>query len=148
MLDFALASGHHIALLMMFSVLGGEAILLRQTPHESVLKALGRLDLLYGLSAGALLLIGGARLSAGAKGIDFYSGNPIFWIKVAIFVIIGLVSIVPTIRFIRWKRNFASTAQLPDATVWQSTRKLVVAQLLLMPVVAIAAAAMARGIGN
>jgi putative membrane protein len=147
-LDFFLASSHHIALLLLVAVLGGEALLLRQPPSEAILRSLGRVDALYGLSALALLLIGGARLSAGAKGIEFYSGNPVFWLKIAIFVVIGVISIVPTVRFIRWRKMHAQTGQLPDGTVWQSTRKLVMAQLHLLPFVAIAAAAMARGLGH
>ncbi|MFM7330522.1 MAG: DUF2214 family protein [Brachymonas sp.] len=147
-LDFLLASGHHIALLLLVSVLGREALLMRQAPSESILRTLGRVDALYGIGAVVLLLIGGARLSAGAKGIEFYSGNPVFWTKIALFVLIGLISIVPTVRFIRWKRHWAATGQLPPAAAWESTRKLVMAQLHLLPLVAIAAAAMARGIGH
>jgi putative membrane protein len=147
-LDFILASGHHIALLLLVSVLGGEALLLRQPPNESLLRTLGRLDALYGLSALALFLIGGARLGAGAKDISFYSGNPVFWIKIALFVLIGLISILPTVRFIRWKRHFSATGHFPETAAWESTRKLVMAQLHILPFVAIAAAAMARGIGH
>jgi putative membrane protein len=148
MTDWLLASGHHIALLLMVSVLGAEAVLLRQTASEASLKSLGRLDALYGLSSLALLLIGGTRLSLGAKGIEFYSGNPVFWLKIALFVVIGLISIVPTLRFIRWRRAFAATGVLPDAYLWGQTRKLAMVQLHLLPFVAIAAAAMARGIGH
>jgi putative membrane protein len=148
MTDWLLASGHHIALLLMVSVLGAEAVLLRQAASEDLLKSLGRLDALYGLSALALLLIGGARLSMGAKGIEFYSGNPVFWLKIALFATIGLISIFPTVRFIRWRRTFAASGALPDAQAWAHTRKLAMVQLHLLPFVAIAAAAMARGIGH
>ena len=148
MTDWLLASGHHIALLLMVSVLGAEAVLLRQAASEALLKSLGRLDALYGLSALALLLIGGARLSMGAKGIEFYSGNPVFWLKIALFATIGLISIIPTVRFIRWRRAYAASGALPDAQAWAHTRKLAMVQLHLLPFVAIAAAAMARGIGH
>ncbi|NJS35201.1 MAG: DUF2214 family protein [Brachymonas sp.] len=147
-LDFILASGHHIALFLMIAVLGGEALLLRHAPSAEVLKSLGRLDALYGLSAVALLLIGSARLSLGAKGIEFYSSNPVFWLKIALFAVIGLISIWPTMRFIRWRKAFAATGALPDAVAWVSTRKLAMAQLHLLPFVAICAAAMARGLGH
>jgi putative membrane protein len=147
-LDFLLASGHHIALLLLVAVLGGEALLLRHAPSAEVLKSLGRLDALYGLSAVALLFIGGARLSLGAKGIEFYSGNPVFWLKMALFIVIGLISIFPTIRFFRWRKAFTATGALPDAAAWASTRKLAMAQLHLLSFVAICAAAMARGLGH
>jgi putative membrane protein len=148
MTDWLLASGHHIALLLMVAVLGGEALLLRHAPSAEVLKSLGRLDALYGLSAVALLLIGIARLSLGAKGIAFYSGNPVFWLKMALFAAIGLISIWPTVRFLRWRKALAATGALPDAAAWASTRKLAMMQLHLLPFVAICAAAMARGLGH
>lgn len=147
-LDFLLASGHHIALLLIVAVLGAEALLLRHAPSADVLKSLGRLDALYGLSAVTLLLIGGARLSLGAKGIAFYSGNPVFWLKMALFIVMGLISIWPTVRIFRWRKVFDATGALPDAAAWASTRKLAMAQLHLLPFVAICAAAMARGIGH
>ena len=146
--DFLLASAHHLALLLMVAVLAGEAVLLRQTVQEPVLRILGRLDLFYGLSAAALLLFGGARLGASPKGILFYSDNWVFWLKLAVFGLIGLMSIVPTVRFIRWRRAFAAHGTLPDEAVWRSTRFWVMAQLHLLPVVAVAAAAMARGLGH
>jgi putative membrane protein len=147
MTDWLLASGHHILLLLLVAALAGEAVLLRQNPSEAALNALGRLDALYGASAGLLLLVGGARLTWGAKDIAFYSGNLVFWLKMALFVAIGLLSIVPTVRIMRWRRGHAASGALPDAGQWAQTRKLAMTQLHLLPFVAVAAAAMARGIG-
>lgn len=147
MADWFLASGHHIALLLMVSVLGAEAVLLRQTASAQLLSTLGRLDALYGLSALALLVMGAARLSVGAKGIEFYSDNWVFWLKMALFVVMGLISVIPTVRFIRWRRAHVATGTLPDLRAWAQTRKLAMVQLHLLPFVAICAAAMARGIG-
>jgi putative membrane protein len=148
MTDWLLASGHHIALLLLVSVLGAEAVLLRQSPTPELLKILGRIDALYGLSAGVLLVLGLMRLGMGAKGFAFYSGSWVFWAKMALFAAIGLISIIPTVRFIRWRRAHEATGKLPDAQAWTQTRKLVMAQLHLLPWVVIAAAAMARGIGH
>jgi putative membrane protein len=147
MTDWLLASGHHILLLLLVAVLAGEAVLLRQSPSEGALNALGRLDAIYGASAGLLLLMGSARLSWGAKGAEFYTGNAVFWVKIALFVAIGLISIIPTVRIARWRRERKATGALPGADVWAQTRKLTMVQLHLLPFVAIAAAAMARGIG-
>jgi putative membrane protein len=146
-LDFLMAAAHHILLLLLVSVLAGEAVLLRQAPSAVVLQSLGRLDALYGLSAVLLLLVGIARLIWGAKGFAFYSGNPVFWTKMVLFAAIGLMSVLPTIRFIQWRKAFAASGALPDTAAWERTRRLAWAQLHVLPLVAIAAAAMARGIG-
>jgi putative membrane protein len=146
-LDFLLAAAHHISLLLLVSVLAGEAVLLRQTPSAASLQSLARLDALYGLSAVLLLAVGIARLLWGAKGFAFYSGSWVFWAKMILFALIGLISIIPTLRFIRWRKAHARDGSLPDATIWAQTRKLAVVQLHLLPFIAVAAAGMARGMG-
>jgi putative membrane protein len=148
MTDWLLASGHHIALLLMVSVLGAEAVLMRQPPSGDVIRILSRVDALYGISAGALLVLGLMRLSMGTKGFAFYSSNWVFWAKMALFAAIGLISILPTVRFIRWRRAHEATGTLPDASIWAQTRKMTMTQLHLLPFAAIAAAAMARGLGH
>ncbi len=145
--DFLLASAHHILFLLLVAVLAGEAMLLRQVPSSGALQSLGRLDALYGLSAVLLVLVGIVRLVWGAKGWGFYSGNPVFWAKMVLFGAIGLMSIAPTVRFIRWRKLLVATGALPAQADWERTRRLAWAQLHVLPLVAIAAAAMARGIG-
>jgi putative membrane protein len=112
MTDWLLASGHHIALLLMVSVLGAEAVLMRQPPSGDVIRILSRVDALYGISAGALLVLGLMRLSMGTKGFAFYSSNWVFWAKMALFAAIGLISILPTVRFIRWRRAHEATGTM------------------------------------
>jgi len=147
MLDFWLALAHHTAMLILIGALSGQSVLLRLTPSTEVVQRLSRLDLLYGISAGLLLVAGSLRLSFGAKGVVFYTGNPVFWGKMGLFALIGVLSIVPTLRFIRWKRALAANS-LPDAASWQSTRRIVFAEVHLLFFVVLCAAAMARGIGH
>jgi putative membrane protein len=148
MTDWLLASGHHIAFVLLISALVAEAVLLRQTASPQLLASLGRIDALYGISAVVLLVIGLMRLGMGAKGFAFYSGNWVFWAKMVLFAAMGLISILPTVRFIRWRRAHEASGALPDAQAWAQTRKLVMAQLHLLPLVLMAAAAMARGLGH
>lgn len=145
--DFLLACLHHIALLVLVGSLGAEAALLRLPPQGEVIARLARLDALYGLSALVLLLAGGARLSLGGKGVAFYIGNPVFWCKIAVFALIGLLSLKPTLSFLRWRRAWRTEAQLPDAQAWRRVRQTVFAEVHLLAVVVVCAAAMARGIG-
>ena len=48
--------------------------------------------------------------------VDFYVGNPFFWVKMALYVTIATLSIKPTLTVIRWKRSIAGAAPLPPAT--------------------------------
>jgi putative membrane protein len=147
--DLLLASGHHLFVLMLVSMLAGEAVLLRQTVSAASLQLLARLDLYYGISAAGLLAFGVARLFWGSKGVAFYSGNPVFWVKLGTIAVIGLLSVLPTLAIARWRRAAkANPGALPDATQWQRMRRIAFIEMHLLTVVAVTAAAMARGIGQ
>ena len=91
-----------------------------------------------------------ARVFFGAKGVDFYAGNPAFWTKRSrLFLAVGLVSIKPTIAFIRWRRAARDAAgyTVPDAEI-RGARRFVLVELHLLALLPLAAVLMARGIGH
>jgi putative membrane protein len=42
------------------------------------------------------------------KGSGFYFSNTFFWLKIGIFAFVGLISIYPTMRFLKWKKFIES----------------------------------------
>ena len=146
--DLALAVVHHWALLLLIAALFAEFILLRQTPSAAGVRTLARVDQAYGGAAMLLLAAGFARVFWGAKGADFYLDNPVFWAKVAVFVGVGLLSIVPTVRYPRWLKQLKADGRLPAEAQVQDTRCWVGWQLLLFVALPVLAAMMARGIGH
>ena len=73
------------------------------------IRRIQRVDLAYGISAGLLLLVGLLRVFFFEKGVNFYMNNPFFWVKMIAFLLVGLLSIDPTIRYIRWNGRFGKT---------------------------------------
>ena len=146
--DALLATLHHLLMFLLIALLATELVLLRPEISAATLMRLTRIDGAYGAVAGLLLLAGGARLMWGVKSAAFYAGNGWFWAKMALFAAIGLISILPTLRFIRWSRmRKADAAWLPDAAAILSTRRLVVLQIALFTLIPFSAALMARGFG-
>jgi len=141
-LDAVLAVAHHLAVFTLVSILAIEWALLRPGLTEAQLRFVGRLDGLYGASAGVVLVIGILRLALGAKGWSFYAGNPFFWLKIAAFALIGLSSIPPTIALVKWRKAAPGDADIAGARRWLNL------QLLLLPLLLLGAALMARGIGH
>ena len=143
MLDLGLAILHHLLVFGLVAMLMAERVMVR-APTVDV-RRLARLDGGFGATAGLILIVGACRVVWGGKGWSFYESNPFFWAKVATFVIIGLVSIAPTIRFIAWLRALkADPAFQPDEADRRKVRAaLGVEALLLIPLLAFAAA-MAR----
>jgi putative membrane protein len=110
---------------------------------------LSRVDALYGVAAVAVIVAGVSRLIWGANDAEFYTENVVFWLKMASFAAVGLLSIVPTVRYIRWRNALREDPSwTPPAGEVRTAQRFPVAQLLVFPAIPICAALMARGIGN
>lgn len=139
---------HFAAILVLASALGAEALLLRAEPGPQTLRALGRADLLYGLSAAVVLVSGLLRLYLGAKGAGFYAVNPVFWVKMALFATVAAISVPATVRIVRWQRGLKTNpGYVPLKTEIDATRRWVFWELHLLALVPLAAVFMARGLG-
>ena len=57
-------------------------------------------DVVYGLAGVAILVTGILRVKYFGQGGDFYTGNPVFWIKVSLYILVGLLSLYPTTTYI------------------------------------------------
>ncbi|WP_396592940.1 DUF2214 family protein [Brevundimonas sp. R86498] len=143
MLDLVLAIAHHLLVFGLAIMLAMELAYLRADPVP--LKRLSGLDAGYGAVAVLVLVVGVARIVWGAKGWAAYADNPFFWAKIATFTVIGLLSILPTVRFVQWGRAAkADPAFHPPAAALAGVATVVrIEVLLLLPLVGFAAA-MAR----
>ncbi|MBL8537726.1 MAG: DUF2214 family protein [Hyphomonadaceae bacterium] len=146
--DAGLSFFHYTVAFILVGALSAEAFILRLPVDGRVAKVLGRADAFYGASAALLIVAGFSRAVWGAKGWDYYAGQPFFWAKLAVFVAIGLLSISPTLRFLRWNKAAKGDPAFiaPDDEV-KRTRTLVMIELHLLAVLLICAALMARGMG-
>ena len=102
--DLGLAALHHLLVFALTAMLVSQAVLLRGTLQADMVPRLAKLDAGYGGVAGLLLVVGLCRVYFGIKGADFYLHNPWFHAKVGTFVLVGLLSILPTVRYARWKK--------------------------------------------
>lgn len=147
MSELILASLHHFAVFTVFAALLAEHLLLRLPPAADTLKLLGRVDLIYGIAAGLALLFGIGRVMHGAKGSSFYLENPVFWAKIGVFAVIGLISLVPTLRYLGWNKALKSEGRQPEPAAWKAPLLLVRVQLALFVALPVLAVLMARGYG-
>jgi putative membrane protein len=143
--DFLLASLHHLLAFGLVAMLTAESMLLSRPLDRAALQRLSRLDLGYGLIAVSLLAAGLARVFHGLKGAGFYLHNPWFHAKLGAFLLAALVSIIPTLAFLRWRRALRSDATwLPEPAQAARLRLLVRVQLGLVAVILVCAAAVPR----
>lgn len=148
LLDAALSVAHFIAVLILAGSLATQAFVLRMPQAKPSILLLSRADIFSGLSAILVVIAGAARVEFGLKGHDFYFASHAFWGKIAIFTLIGLLSMLPTKAFGAWRKaaladeNFA-----PAEADVKRVRRLVMIEVHLLALVIVFAALMARGLG-
>ena len=145
-LEALLAYAHLLAILTMVVFLASEAALCRvEWLNAAVVQRLARLDAIYAMAAVAVLATGLMRVFMGAKGAGWYGSNPLLYVKFGLFVVIGLLSIKPTLAFIRWRRALEATGALPAPDAVRQTRQLIMVQAHILPFIPLAAVFLARG---
>ena len=144
MLDLWLAIAHHLLVFSLFGIVFAEFFALRPGLGRDAVARLARLDLAYGIIAGLIVIIGFSRVIFAAKGWHYYSHNAFFWAKLGSFALIGLLSVPPTLDYLRWRK--ASTPP-SDAEVKRARIYLHLELALFVPLLGFAAA-MARGYGE
>lgn len=131
---------HFLSFILLVSLLASEFFLLRQKITEAGLGLLKKIDIAYGIIAGAVLATGIARVYL-EKGLEYYMDSHIFWTKIALFIVMAVISIYPTVCFIKAKTE-ADVSVLQYAQI----KKAILAQILLVPAILFLAIWMARGI--
>ncbi|WJN58586.1 DUF2214 family protein [Pseudomonas sp. SO81] len=148
MADAIAASLHYLSIFVLFALLTCEHVLFKAELDVATARKLLRIDMIYGASAGLVLLTGLARVIWFGKGLDYYLHNWVFHAKVSLFILVGLLSILPTLTFFNW-RNDLLAGKAPTITPAQAKRTIMVIRLELLILVCLPflASLMARGVG-
>jgi putative membrane protein len=146
--DLILAILHHMGVFTVAGVIAAEWALVRPGMTMEKVRQVAKIDALYGIAAGTVLFIGFARVFFGLKGSAFYLQNPIFWAKIGAFIVVGVLSITPTLLFIHWRDKAKNDPSfLPSTAEIASVRRYVKIEAHVFVLIPILAAAMARGYG-
>ena len=91
---------HHLAAFTLVAALAVEFTLIRQELTLSSARRLQVTDMVLGIAAGLLLIVGLSRVFFFEKGSDYYFHSHAFLTKFAIFILVGLLSVIPTVEFL------------------------------------------------
>lgn len=145
--DLTLAILHHLAVFLLAGMLAAELVLIRPGLGGRSLVVLGRIDGLYGALAGLVVVIGAGRVLFGLKGWEYYVHYWAFWAKMAAFAGVGLLSLPPTARILRWRKQaVAADYGVPNDEI-AAMRRFLKGEAVVLALVVTFAAVMARGIG-
>jgi len=137
---------HHLCAFTLVAAVAIEFTLIRSELTLSSARRLQVTDIVLGMAAGALLVIGLLRVFFFEKGAAYYWHSHAFLTKFALFIIIGLLSIVPTLEFLAW-RDAIAAGQVPvmDAATRRRVAVIIHTELAAIVVILLCAAIMARG---
>jgi putative membrane protein len=147
-LDWTLASLHHLAVFSLAAILAYELALTAGDVNGPTILRLARVDAGYGALAALVLAAGLARVFLGAKSPEYYAVNTLFWVKMALFAGVAAISVLPTLRYLVWRRAVRRHEDFKPS--WQEivgVRQALWAETFLFALIPIAAAGMARGYG-
>lgn len=148
-LDATLAYLHYAAIFTLFAFLTVQAMVLRNPLDERTVRLLGRADIWAAGAAGATLITGFVRAGFGAKGGDFYFNAWPIYVKIGLFVVVGLMTIKPTLAYIRWRKAYEQDpAWSVPAAEHAAMRKIVMAEVHIGALIPVFAVIMARGLGS
>ncbi len=148
-LEAILAYLHLLAILTMVVFIASEAALCRvQWLNAAVVERLARVDLVYGIAAILVLATGIARTVWGVKGTAWYWTNPLLHVKLTLFIVVGVISIFPTLTYMRWRKALRASGALPAEADIRKTRRLVMVQAHLLALIPLVAVFLARGFGK
>lgn len=122
--------------------------LLSGKDRDQNLSRLFAADNAWGIAALLWLATGIWRAFGGLeKGSGFYLHNPLFWVKMGLFAVVGILEIFPMTTFIRWRiaRKNGLEVGLVDAI--GTLTRINHAELAIVVAIPFVASAMARGIG-
>lgn len=139
---------HHIAFVLIMLTLSAEMLMLKQPLTLASAKKIQIYDAIYGVSAILILIIGSLRVMYFEKGADYYMHSAPFIVKMILFIIVGLISIHPTVTFIKWGKSLKQSI-VPDVSDAQKRkiRMIIHVELTLLALIILCAAMMAKGIG-
>lgn len=135
---------HFISIFSIVGTLVSEHLLLKKVLTRSEIGLLSRVDAVYGIAsialvgAGLTLWLGGL-----GKPFEYYRYNWIFLTKMACLTLLGLLSIFPTVFFIRNRKGKPEEkVDIPNSIFW-----MLRLELLLLLIIPLLAGLMAKGVG-
>lgn len=144
----AVAYLHYLFIMILMGSIIAEHLILKPKMDAERIKSLATSDVIYGISALLVLATGLLRFFLYGKGVEYYLSNPLFHAKLTFFILIGLVSIYPTIQFIRWRKHLDMDESFrPEPRIVTRITMILRIEILVIAVLPLLAVLINRGHG-
>jgi putative membrane protein len=137
---------HHVAAFTLVAALATEFVLIRSELTVATARKLQIADIVLGAAATILLVVGLLRVFYFEKGAAYYFQSHAFLGKFSLFIIVALLSIVPTVEFLSWRKSVqAGQAPAVSAQKIGRLRAIIHVELAAIVFILLFAAMMAKG---
>ena len=139
---------HYLGIILCFGALLYERIFLKVDLNRKEVINMIVADVIYGIAGLAILITGILRVRYFGQGGEFYLSNPIFWFKVSLYIVIGLLSLYPTTTYILWAIPLSKN-ELPiiSDNIVKRFKYIISTEIVCFAIIPFFATLMARGIG-
>ena len=143
-----IAFGHFVAFFALAAALVLELALINESLSVETAKRIQRADRIIGLAAALLLVFGFLRVFYFEKGSEYYFDNIFFQIKLGLFFVAALISLIPTMQFVRWNHQLKQgiAPAMTSASV-KRLKRIIHWELVLIGGIMLCASLMAKGFG-
>jgi putative membrane protein len=139
---------HHVAAFTLVSALAIELVLVKGDLSLRNARRLLLTDMISGVSAGVVLIVGFLRVVYFEKGSSYYFHSAPFIAKLSLFALIALISLYPTLEFLSWRAPLKQgVAPAPDPAKLRAIGSIIHWELIGVVLLILCAAPMARGVG-
>ncbi|MPZ37581.1 MAG: DUF2214 family protein [Rhizobiales bacterium] len=137
---------HHLMAFTLVSAIAIEFMLIRQEITRPNAIRLLATDAVLGASATVLLVVGLLRVFYFEKGSTYYFSSHAFLTKFSLFILIAILSAVPTLEFLSWRKAVrAGQAPTVSDKKLKTVRSILHLELIGIAVILACAAIMAKG---
>lgn len=135
---------HFICIFAIVGSLVSEHLLLKSELARKEIGRIARIDAIYGIAAVSLIIVGITLWQGGfGKPTEYYTKNWVFHLKLTCFLLVGLLSIYPTVFFIKQRKgNPEEIVSIPKSIFW-----MLRFELMLLFIIPLLAGLMAHGVG-
>ena len=133
---------HFFAIFALAGALLIENMAIKPVLNSEDARNLAKVDAVYGIAAVLVAVFGFCLWFWFGKPSDFYTYNPVFLAKIGLFISIALISIYPTLFFIKHRKT-----ELAEIPVPKALRTCLKVELILLCIIPLLAILMARGVG-
>ena len=146
--DVLVAWLHYVSFMVLFAALTAEHLLTKKPLTAPEVRRVTVLDAVCGVSFVIVVITGIMKLMYYGKGAAFYMKVWQFHAKITLILLIFLISLYPTFTFLKLRRRSQELPEGETVTVPNGVKHALRLQLLLIVLVPLFAAAVARAVGQ